>query len=156
MNLFPNAQIDITPPKDFSISLNKLKNSTEISSRLLTVLTNQPFIGQVTDKGFKIISSKIGIGAIAVFELDLDKNKREIKVSLNKAFKIIFAFFTAFLIIGSLVSIISAGLPQGLMFLIPLAICLLMFRFVLIGLAFKTSLNLGKNKLIEILDGINN
>ena len=156
MDFFPIKKITINISSENSDTFSKLKSSTEHSDKLITTLTSKPFIGQVTDNSFKIISSKIGIGAIAVFQFDSNKNKNEIYVTLNKAFKILFLFFVSFISIGVIIGIIQTGIPKGLILFIPFVFSVLMFRFVLIGVAFKVSTKLGEKALNKVIGVIKN
>jgi len=156
MKLFPIKKIAINSQFENSDNFTKLKASTEHSDKLITTSTDKLFIGQVTDTNFKLISSKIGIGAFAVFQFDPKENKNEINVTLNKAFKILFIVFLSLSSVGVVISIIQIGIPKGIVLLIPFLISLLMFRFVLIGIGFKISTNLGKKALSEILGLVNN
>ena len=54
----PGKKITINISSENSDTFSKLKSSTEHSDKLITTLTSKPFIGQVTDNSFKIISSK--------------------------------------------------------------------------------------------------
>ena len=63
---------------DYSISMENLKSNTDITDSLTSDWTNKAFRGQVTENGFKIISSEIGRGAICVLNGKFDGKNGEI------------------------------------------------------------------------------
>jgi hypothetical protein len=73
MVFFPTKEYLLQYVISPSAAVSFLKENTLVSSSLSSQHTAKFFIGTVDDKGFTIISSKIGIGAFAVLMLNLLK-----------------------------------------------------------------------------------
>ena len=150
MKLFPSKNLSISISGEADDFFKRLESLTEKSRKLITVQTQKPFIGQVNDKGFKIISSTVGVGALAVFELNYIQDKTKLKITLNPPFKILMIVLLTFIFGAVVFNMIKIGLPRGLGLLIPLAMGIAGVRLVLFGLFFRISSNLGIDKIKNV------
>ena len=75
---------------DKAITLNKLRQNTKLTDSLTSEYTDKEFIGQISDYGFKVISSEIGRGAVCVFIGELQDSFGTLEIRIHKAFKLIY------------------------------------------------------------------
>lgn len=150
MKLFPSNDLNILISGETDDFFKRLESLTEKSSKLITIETQKPFIGQVNDKGFKIISSTVGVGALAVFELNRIQDETKLKITLNTPFKVLSIVLFIFMFCVVVYNMVKIGLPSSLGLLIPLFMGIAFLRFVLLGIFFRISSNLGTDKIKEL------
>ena len=117
----------------------------------MNIVTKKEFRGQVNEKGFKLISSEIGRGAVCVLIGKFEGKTGEIEVRIHKAFKVMFSILLSYPFIGFGLIAYIHGIEKGLSFSPILLIGLLVIRFVFIELSFRFISNTGINKLTNIL-----
>ena len=151
MKLFPTKNFMAELRSDYSISMQNLKSSTDITDSLTSDWTKKEFRGQVNEKGFKLISSEIGRGAVCVLIGKFDGKTGEIEVRIHKAFKVMFSILMLMPIIGFVIAILTNGIEKSYGIIIPTIIGILFVRFIFIELGFRFISNTGINKLTDIL-----
>ncbi|MEP0264290.1 hypothetical protein [Dokdonia sp.] len=151
MKLFPTKNFKVTLKNDYSNSMEHLKSNTDITDLLTSDWTKKAFRGQVHEKGFKIISSEIGRGAICVLIGEFDGKNGELEIRIHKAFKVMFSILILMPFIGFGIAIITNGIEKSIGIIIPAIIGILFLRFVFIELGFRFVSNTGMNKLSKIL-----
>jgi len=151
MKLFPWKKYEVKLVKENPDIWNKLKNETQISNSLVTVITKKAFIGKVGNGNFRIISSVIGKGAFCVFEGKFDGETGSIEVQVHKAFRILILIWSLLPILAIITSIYIDGFFYSIGIIIIFVIILLVIRFVLIELLFKSVSKSGLEKLKNIM-----
>ena len=151
MKLFPAKNFKVELISDYSMSMENLKSNTDITDSLTSDWTKKAFRGQVSENGFKIISSEIGRGAVCVLIGKFDKNTGEIEVRIHKAFKVMFSILMLMPIIGFGLAILSNGIEKSTGIIIPTIMGILFVRFIFLELSFRFISNTGINKLTDIL-----
>ena len=151
MKLFPTKNFKAELISDYSISMDNLKSNTDITDSLTSDWTKKAFRGQVSEVGFKIISSEIGRGAVCVLIGKFDENIGEIEVRIHKAFKVMFSILMLMPIIGFGLAILSNGIEKSTGTIIPTIMGILFIRFIFLELSFRFISNTGINKLTDIL-----
>lgn len=152
MKLFPDKNVLIKLKGDRATSLNELRRNTKLTGKLMSEYTNKQFIGQVSDYGFKIISSEIGRSAVCVFIGDLQDSLGTLEIRLHTAFKILFSILMLLPIIGFAMAILINGIEGLMMTILPTIIGLLFVRFVFMELSFRFISNTGLNKLKKLIE----
>ena len=151
MKLFPTKNFMAELRSDYSISMQNLKSSTDITDSLTSDWTKKEFRGQVNEKGFKLISSEIGRGAVCVLIGKFDGKTGEIEVRIHKAFKVMFSILMLMPIIGFVIAILTNGIEKSYGIIIPTIMGILFVKFIFIELGFRFISNTGINKLTDIL-----
>jgi|SRR5690625_5118387 len=151
MKLFPNKKLTVELSNDRLTILNELKQNTKLTDRLVSEHTDKEFIGQVSDSGFKIISSEIGRGAICVFVGELQDSIGNLEVRIHKAFKVMFSALMLMPIAGFVIAVITNGIQNLVGILVPMFIGILFVRFVFMELSFRFVSKTGLNKLNRII-----
>lgn len=149
MKLFPCKNVTVELKDDRATTLNELRRNTKLTSSLLSDYTDKEFIGQVSDSGFKIISSEIGRGAVCVFIGELQDSLGTLEIRIHNAFKVMFIILMLLPIIGFGITGILDGIVTSM---IPLMIMGIVFvRFVFMELSFRFISKTGLNKLEKII-----
>ncbi|NOU59612.1 hypothetical protein [Marinifilum caeruleilacunae] len=151
MKLFPTKYFKAELRSDYSISMENLISNTDITESLTSDWTKKAFRGQVNEKGFKIISSRIGLGAICILTGKFNGNIGEIEVRIHNAFKVMFSILMLLPIIGFGISILTNGIENSIGIIIPAVLGIAFVRFVFIELGFQFISITGINKLSDIL-----
>ena len=151
MKLFPNKNYTIELRDDRKVTLDKLRRITELKDNIVSSHTDKEFIGQISDSGFKIISSEIGRGSICVFIGELQDSFGNLEIRLHTAFKVMFSILMLTPIIGFGIVLFNSGIEKSIAILFPLIIGLLFIRFVFIELSFKFISKTGINKLYRLV-----
>ena len=154
MYIFPNRKYRVDLKESYSNSLAKLKQYTDQTHFLVSDWTKKEFRGQVNEKGFRIISSEIGRGAVCVFIGTFEGKKGLIEVKIHKAFKVMFSILLSYPFIGFGLTAYNEGFEHAVNFIPILLIGLIFIRFVFMELSFRLISKTGINKLNRIL-GIN-
>jgi len=149
--IFPRKKYEFQIGKEPGNAFKDLKNETEITNSLVTVLTEKTFIGQVHETKFKLITSIIGKGAFCVFEGEINGNKGVIEVQIDKAFRILILIWLILPIIAVSSSIIEVGFTNSIGVIGVFVITLFLLRFVVIELFFNSVAKNGIDKLKTIL-----
>ena len=151
MNVFPHKNLLVKLRDDRATSLNELKRNTKQSNKLISESTDKYFIGKIDDSGFEIITSKIGRGAVCVFEGELQDSFGTVQIRIHRAFKVMFSIIMLMPIIGLGISIATQGIEKSIGIIIPLMIGILFIRFVFIELSFRFISRTGLKKLTKII-----
>ncbi len=151
MKLFPNKIFIAELRSDYSISMENLKLNTDITDSLTSDWTKKEFRGQVNEKGFKLISSEVGRGAICVLIGKFDGKIGEIEVRIHKAFKVMFSILMLMPIIGIEITLLTKEIEKPFGLIVPMIMGIVFVRFVFMELSFRFVSNTGINKLTEIL-----
>jgi len=154
MKLFPYKILTVKMSHDRLTTLNGLKHLTKLTDRLVSVHTKKEFIGQVTDSGFKIISSEIGRGAFCVFEGELQDTYGHLEIRIHTAFKIMTSILMLMPIAALVFDLFTQGIEKSVEMLAPVIMGILIIRFVFIEICFRFISKTGLNKL-ERLIGLN-
>jgi len=151
MKLFPTKNVTVELRNDRATTLTELRRHTQLTDTLVSEYTGKLFIGQVTESGFKIISSEIGRGAVCVFVGELQETTGHIEIRIHKAFKILFSILMLMPLIGLGISLATQGIERSLGPLFAAIVGILFIRLVLIGLSFRFTSKTGFNTLIGIM-----
>lgn len=151
MKLFPTKYFTAELRSDYSISMQNLKSNTDITDSLTSDWTKKEFRGQVSENGFKLISSEIGRGAICVLIGKFEGKSGKIEVRIHNAFKVLFSILLLMPIIGIVITLLTKQIEKPFGLILPLIIGIVFVRFIFIELSFRFISNTGINKLIEIL-----
>lgn len=118
-------------------------------------ITNKPFIGNTTGKNFKIISSKFPTGAFCVISGIINEQSNfteiEIKVTVQKAFIILFAIWLLLPIYGIGASVSSIGILKTIPIFFIIISMLTFLRLFVIGKLFRTVTEFGIENLKQML-----
>jgi len=152
LKLFPSTNHTFELRYDRSSSLSELKLNTKLSKTLFSEWTNKAFIGQISENGFKLISSEIGFGAFCVLTGKLNDNDGKLEIRIHKVFRVLLSIILLLPIIGFGLSVYRIGISKsiGLLFVIITAIAII--RFVAIELTFRMISQIGLKKLIKIIE----
>jgi hypothetical protein len=151
MKIFPNKNFTVELSNDRLTTLNKLKQNTKLTERLVSEYTDKEFIGQVNDYGFKIISSEIGRGAICVFVGEFQDSYGNLEIRIHKAFKVMFSILMLMPIAGFIIAVFTNGFQSSIGILIPMFMGILFVRFVFMELSFRFISETGLNKLNRLI-----
>ncbi len=150
MKIFPTNNYSFKIIGSEKEALDRLKRRTEQTENLSSKITDKVFLGTIKENHFKLISSDIGKGAFCVLTGQLENEKGEVHVEINKAFRILLSIFLCFPILGFIIQTVKNKFST--IFVLVLILQILMIRFVFIELAFKIFSKQSLNKLINILD----
>lgn len=132
-------------------TIERLKRRTEFSENLSSTFTDKSFRGIISNDEFKIISSTIGQGALWVISGKINNEEGEIKLEINKPFRILFSILLIASLLAFFVEIFKS--PEDTLSLILVCIGqLLMIRFFFIGLIFTRFSNHSLNRFRDVLD----
>ncbi|WCO03625.1 hypothetical protein [Psychroserpens ponticola] len=151
MKIFPTKNYEFELTKDSLSAMSELKNNTLISDSLTSEWTKKAFIGQVNEKGFKIISSKPGRGAFCVLEGKIKSQNGSLEIRIHKAFRIMLSIIYLFPLIGFSIALFTEETKAILSLIIPTLMFIIVFRFIFTELAFRLISKNGLNKLTEII-----
>lgn len=155
MKIFPIKYYEIELLSDSSKALSELEKNTMITDSLTSEWTKKAFIGQVSESGFKIISSEPGRGAFCIFNGKLESKKGSVEITINKAFRMILSIIFLFPIVGFIISFFIKEIEVSISLIIPTLMSIVVFRFILTEIAFGIISKNGLNKLTRII-GITN
>ena len=91
MKLFPTKSFTAELRENYTTAIAELKQNTDITNFLVSDWTQKELRGQVHEKGFKVISSEIGRGAVCVLIGEFESNKGKIEIRIHNAFKVMFS-----------------------------------------------------------------
>jgi len=151
MKLFPKKDFIAELNENSSIAMTELKRNTDITNSLVSDWTKKAFRGEVSENGFKIISSEIGRGAVCVLIGKFDENTVEIEVRIHNAFKVMFSIIMLYPFIMFGIIYYDSGLEKAVEYIPFLIIAGLAIRFVFIELSFRFISRTGLNKLTKII-----
>jgi len=151
MKLFPIKYYTAELTENSSIAMAELKSNTDITNSLISDWTKRAFRGQVSENGFKVISSEIGRGAICVLTGKFDNKTGAIEVKIHNTFKVIFSILMLMPIIGFGISVLTSGIEKSLGIIIPMIIGVLFVRLVFLELSFRFVSKTGLSKLTKII-----
>lgn len=151
MKLFPTAYYKVELERDSATALDELKQDTDITELFTSDWTKKGFRGQVSDRGFKIISSEVGRGAVCVFIGKLQGTTGEMEVRINTAFQVLFSILMLLPILGLVAGTILAGIGKSIGLIIPTVAGILLIRFVFVELSFLLVSRTGLKKLTKVL-----
>jgi hypothetical protein len=151
MNIFPIQYYEIELLNDSSKALSELEKNTMITDSLTSEWTKKAFIGQVSENGFKIISSEPGRGAFCVLSGKLESKKGYVEIRINKAFRVMLSIVFLFPIVGFIVSFFIHETEVLISLIIPTLMSVVVFRFILTEIAFRIISRNGLKKLTEII-----
>jgi hypothetical protein len=149
MKLFPHKNILVELQHDKRTTLNELTRHTKLTETLVSSYTDKEFIGQVSDRGFKIISSEIGRGAVCVFVGDFQDSRGTIEIRIHNVFKILFLILMLMPVIGFGLAVWTIGFEDSIGSILPMIAYILLVR-LLVELAFRFISKTGLNKLLRI------
>jgi hypothetical protein len=149
MKLFPHKKITVELQHDTLTTLSDLRRHTKLTETLVSSYTDKDFIGQVNDRGFKIISSEIGRGAVCVFLGDFQHSSGTIEIRIHNAFKIMFSILLLMPVIGFGLAVWTIGFEDSIASILPMIVYILLVR-LLVELTFRFISKTGLNKLIRI------
>ncbi|MDB5013627.1 MAG: hypothetical protein JWQ25_1829 [Daejeonella sp.] len=153
MNIFPIKNYQFQLRANNPAIWNNLTNETKISESLITVKTDKKFIGQVSNGHFRVISSIPGKGAFCVVEGSIDQNDKtgNLKIEVNKAFRILISIFLILPIVGVITSLFSNGLQETIGLLLIIALFLWGLKFLILKVFFNYASRIGLNDLTSVL-----
>lgn len=152
MKIYPSSSYNFKLIDEENDSLGSLMRRTEISESLVSKMTEKSFIGTVSESGFKVINSEIGIGALCVLSGNVHNQIGQVNIELNKAFKILFSVILCLPIIA-VISVLFQESSDFPLFLIVIVIFqILLIRYLMIELFFRFASKRSLNRLIDVLD----
>ncbi|HQV36164.1 MAG: hypothetical protein KA215_07695 [Flavobacterium sp.] len=152
MKLFPTNTYTFKLFGEETEALDRLKRRTEFSESLSSQCTDKSFRGIIDRNSFRIISSEIGKGALCVLTGKIENKTGEVKIEINKPFRILFSFILCFPLIGIALAIVVGR--EEIPLLLPFIAILqtLMIRFLFIEIAFRILSKRSLHKLRDVLD----
>lgn len=147
MKLFPVRYLYVELEENYSRVCELLKQETDTTVNLATTWTNKKFRGNVTEQGFKLISSEIGRGAVCIFLGNFQNNSGTIEIRIHKAFQFFFGIILTYPLIGFGLILFGQGMNSAIQFIPVLLLEALFIKYVLIGLSFKYISRTGLKKL---------
>ena len=147
MKWFPSKSFTVELRDDRTYTLDQLRRNTKLTENLVSDYTGKEFIGQVSDYGFKIISSEIGRGAVCVFIGELQDALGTLNIRIHNAFKILFSILMLLPIVGFVTAIVINGFVNSILIILPAVFGVLFVRFVFMELSFRFIARTGLNKL---------
>jgi len=151
MKLFPTKCYAAELREDYRIAMLELTQNTDKTNSLVSDWTKKSFRGQVNEKGFKLISSEIGRGAVCVLIGDFKGKNGRIDIRIHNVFKVLFSILLTYPFIGFGIIAFDRGVENAVDFLPVFLMLLLFVRFVFIELSFRFISKTGYKKLIRIL-----
>ena len=139
MKLFPTKKFEIELAEPLESALEKLRNETEPSTSLASEWTKKTFTGQVTESGFKLISSAVGHGPFCILDASFEGQKGTFTAYIHPVFKGLVAVLLFFPILGIVFVTVMNGfgdLDEHLNLLILLPIMFILLRFGYVQLLF--------------------
>ena len=152
MKIFPTIELKFKLIDDQEETLNRLNRRTEKSKKLTSIHTDKSFRGIVYGNKFKIISSVIGKGAFCVMTGEINSESGNVKVEINKIFRILLSIILCLPAIGITAAILTSSEEFSPVFILVIILQVLMIRYVFIGLAFKFLSKDSLNRLRDVLD----
>jgi len=149
IKFFPAEEYQLKYRKSKDGAIDFFRENTKESNVLATVITGKRFIGIVNNEIFKVISSEVGIGAFCVFSGVLVNDGCNLKVEINKPFKILLCIISLMMPLAIVIQLIVSPGWQNIGLIVPLSMFIVIGRFIL-KFMFKQSLNLGFSKLNSI------
>ena len=145
------------PSRTFEFHLNehnpqvweRLKNNTERSNSLVSMITNRKFIGTVEVGHFRLISSVKGKGALCIIEGNVLENSQVgiINIHVHKVFKVLIFILCLMPVIASLAAILQGNV----MLLLPTFLIILFMRYFFLVRMFNSISQKALNDLGAIM-----
>lgn len=154
-NILPSANYELKTEIK-SIEINKLIiENSERSDNLGMQITNKLFIGNASGENFRIISSQFPTGAFCVINGKINEQNNfteiEIKVTVQKAFIILFSIWLLLPIYGIIASVSKIGILKTIPLFFIIISMLFFLRLFIIGKLFRKVTELGIGNLKQIL-----
>jgi hypothetical protein len=150
MKLFPGKTVTVKLRYDRATTLNELRRNTKLTNLLGSYYTSKEFIGQVSDSGFKLVSSEIGRGAFCVFIGDLQDSFGELEIRLHKGFRIMTSILMVFPFIVFGIATVEEGIGNSITLVPATILAFLAIRFFILEMPFRRISKTGMNKLKEV------
>ncbi|MBW8521950.1 hypothetical protein K0U91_05635 [Chryseobacterium chendengshani] len=152
MNILPvqNYEFDLIDSQ--TETLDRLKRKTETPDNLTSKITGKSFIGQVNQNKFNLRPSNIDKSTFCTLQGVLHVTKGEVKVEINKTFKVFLYFFLCLPFLGFFVQFFSAQERFSPVFILVCIGQILVIRYFFIGIFFRISSKIAVAKLLEVLD----
>ncbi|MFT5890791.1 MAG: hypothetical protein ACI9Y7_000889 [Dokdonia sp.] len=152
VKIFPVKEQTFTLIGDQTEAIDRLQRRTERSKNLTSRYTDKSFLGIINGNHFKLISSKIGKGAFCVMTGEIIDGKGNVKVEVNKVFKILLSIVLCFPVIAIIITFLTGTEEFSPIFIIVVIGQILIIRYAFIGLTFKFLSNASLNRLRDVLD----
>ena len=153
MKLFPAKNYILELSDNSSKILVDLKQSTLLSDSLISKWTKKTFIGQVSDDGFKLISSDIERGGVfCVLEGEVKNKSILLQIRMHKVFQFLTAILMLMPILGIGIVTYQNGFSDSIRIIITMFVALLILRFLIIEQAFKFVSKRSLMKLENVTD----
>ena len=152
MEIFPSQVYEFGLINAQNETLERLKRRTEESDSLTSKLTEKSFLGKVSGNRFRIISSAIGKGTFCTMTGFISYEKGEVKLEINKPFKILLTILMILPFIAFITQVFSASEEFNPVFILVFLGQVLIIRFLFIGLFFKILSKQSLNRLSDVLD----
>ncbi|WP_141672832.1 hypothetical protein [Flavobacterium crassostreae] len=152
MKVLPNNSYSFKITGNETETLERLKRRTEISEKLISKKTDKSFIGIVKENTFRIISSEIGKGAFCVLTGEINNQKGEVGIEINKAFRILLSVFLCLPFVGLIMQLFLGKSEFLALFILVFIGQLLVIRYLFIEFVFQRLSRSSLNKLNDILD----
>lgn len=152
MEIFPSQVYEFGLINGQNETLERLKRRTEESDSLTSKLTEKSFLGKVSGNRFRIISSAIGKGTFCTMTGFISYEKGEVKLEINKPFKILLTILMILPFIAFITQVFSASEEFNPVFILVFLGQVLIIRFLFIGLFFKILSKQSLKRLSDVLD----
>ena len=152
MKIFPTKELKFKLLDSQTETLNRLNRRTEKSENLTSQHTDKSFRGIINGNEFKIISSAIGKGAFCEMTGAIESENGNVKVEIQKIFRILLSLFLCFPIIGLIAMILTKAQEFSPILILVMIGQILVIRYGFIGLAFKLLSRESLNRLRDVLD----
>ncbi|WP_210488463.1 hypothetical protein [Rufibacter aurantiacus] len=152
MKLFPSNSYTVELSNDSSLALENLKQNTKLTDSLVSELTQKPFIGQVQESRFKVISSAPGYGSLCVLIGNFQGKEGIINIKIHNAFKVLSLILMILPIILVGVTLATREVKYPFDLIVPILMAITFVRFGLIGLGFRIVSNKSLNRLREVIN----
>lgn len=151
MKIFPTRSFTVEIDDDTIKAMAGLKQNTDITDTLISEKTEKAFRGQVSNNGFRVISSEIGRGALCVLTGEFDGKNGTIEVNLHSAFKVMFSILFVMPLIAFGIVISTGGIENAIGLILPILVGIIFIRYAFLELGFRFVSKTGLNKLTKII-----
>ncbi len=152
MNIFPSETYEFKLIDEQSETLQRLKRRTEDSDNLISKITDKTFIGKIDNNKFRIISSNIGKGAFITMIGLISYEKGEVKLEVNKPFRILIYILMIFPFIALLIQLFDTSQEFNPIFILVCIVQVLVIRFLFVSIYFRAMSKNSLNRLADVLD----
>lgn len=152
MNIFPSETYEFKLIDEQSETLQRLKRRTEDSDNLISKITDKTFIGKIDNNKFRIISSNIGKGAFITMIGFISYEKGEVKLEVNKPFRILIYILMIFPFIALLIQLFDTSQEFNPIFILVCIVQVLVIRFLFVSIYFRAMSKSSLNRLADVLD----